>query len=334
MPESSPLCLTLGDPAGCGPSITMEAWRRLKTEEGVVFYVRAAPELFQAIPVAMIERPSDAPDTFQTALPVIPLSTPLGSVKPGYPSPDHARATLESIECGVADILKGHAKGLVTNPISKAILNKAGFRHPGHTEYLAALSSTDDCTPTPIMMLVGGGLRVALATVHSSLREAIGEITMHRLETVAQIVHGAMISDFGLEAPRLAFTGLNPHAGEGGMLGTEEMEIINPAAESLRTSGINITDARPADTVFSEALAGHFDAVIAMTHDQGLIPVKTLDLWGGVNTTLGLPIIRTSPDHGTAYEATKLGGARPDSLIAAIHLASDLANARTRHQYG
>lgn len=334
MTPSHPLCVTLGDPAGCGPAITQKAWTALRNEDALAFYVRGAPELYKGVQTAVISAPAEAAAVFGSALPVLPIDTPMGAVTPGLPDVASAGATVEAIKRGVADVLDGRASGLVTNPISKALLAEAGFQHPGHTEFLAELCAAGGRPPRPVMMLVGGGLRVALATIHMPLREAIRAITQDRLIAIARIVDLALRSDFGIEAPRLAFTGLNPHAGEGGLLGREEIDIINPAAEALRSEGIAMSDARPGDTVFAEALAGAFDGVIAMTHDQGLIPVKTLDMWGGVNTTLGLPIIRTSPDHGTAYDATRQGKARPDSLVAAIRLAAEMAHARGRARHG
>ena len=334
MSSSRPLCITLGDPAGCGPSMTMDAWRTLRDRSDLTFYVRGAPALYNDVPVALIAGPRESEALFKDALPVIPLQADIGEVTPGRPDPSSAEATLESIEHAIADAMSGEAGGVVTNPISKALLKETGFAHPGHTEYLAELSAGHGPVPSPVMMLVGGGLRVALATIHMPLSDAIAAITPERLTTVAHIVHSTLVSDFGLETPRIAFTGLNPHAGDGGMLGSEEIDTINPSAESLRRNGVEITDARPADTVFAEALSGAYDAVIAMTHDQGLIPVKTLDMWGGVNTTLGLPIVRTSPDHGTAYEATRAGQVRADSLIAAIQLAGEMARMRAERAHG
>ncbi|MEL6831282.1 MAG: 4-hydroxythreonine-4-phosphate dehydrogenase PdxA, partial [Pseudomonadota bacterium] len=185
-----------------------------------------------------------------------------------------------------------------------------------------------------VMMLVGGGLKVALATIHIPLRDVSERLNTDDLARVAQTVHNSLKSDFGCASPRIAFSGLNPHAGELGTIGREEVELINPVAAQLRNMGLDISDARPGDTVFNEALDGGFDAVIAMTHDQGLIPVKVLDFWGGVNTTLGLPIIRTSPDHGTAYDAAKAETVRADSLIAAIKLASEMAQNRRVSHHG
>lgn len=322
----------MGDPAGCGPAITAGAWQALRDVPGFAFAVHASPSVYAGhAQVAEISNLSEVASCFRDALPVMPLSAALPAPVTGTPDPESAPAILASIEACVASVQAGQASGVVTNPISKAVLYDAGFAHPGHTEFLAQLcAAAGRPAPRPVMMLTGGGLRVALATIHLSLREAVDKLNADDLQTIARIVDMALRRDFAIAAPRLAFTGLNPHAGEGGALGREEIEIINPAAASLRLTGIDISDARPADTVFAEALAGRFDAVIAMTHDQGLIPVKTLDFWGGVNTTLGLPIIRTSPDHGTAYDAAREGSARPDSLIAAIKLAACLAANRAR----
>ncbi|MEM6534930.1 MAG: 4-hydroxythreonine-4-phosphate dehydrogenase PdxA [Pseudomonadota bacterium] len=324
-----PLAVTMGDPAGCGPIITAAAWRALK-DGARHFYVVGAPELYDhQIPVKVISAPEGARACFSTALPVLPTHAECPAVTPGTPSLASAAAIVESIETATAQALSGEAGGVVTNPISKALLYETGFAHPGHTEFLAALcAEATGKRLRPVMMLVGGGLKVALATIHMPLMDVRAALTKDSLIEIAEIVHTAMRRDFALAAPRLAYTGLNPHAGEDGTIGREEVDIINPAAAALRANGVTISDARPADTVFHEARSGAFDAVIAMTHDQGLIPVKTLDIWGGVNTTLGLPIIRTSPDHGTAYEAAASGAARPDSLIAAIKLAGNMAAAR------
>ncbi len=324
------LALTMGDPAGCGPQITARAWHMLKTESALAFHVHAAADLFAGLaPVQQVRSIDEARAVFARALPVWPLEHDLQEIRTGTPEPESAGAIISSIEAAVDLARRGEASAVVTNPISKALLYRAGFRHPGHTEFLAALCAREGRpAPQPVMMLVGGGLRVALATIHLPLRAAIEAIDSERLQAIARIVDLALRRDFSLPAPRLVFTGLNPHAGEDGALGREEIEIINPAAAALRTAGIDISDARPADTVFAEALSGRFDAVIAMTHDQGLIPVKTLDMWGGVNATLGLPFIRTSPDHGTAYDAAASHSARPDSLIAAIRLAAEMARNR------
>lgn len=331
----APLAVTMGDPAGCGPQITMATWTARESHPLHPFFVIADPRLFgDKIPLKMIETPSEALDCFSNTLPVLPLQIDaFDRLVTGTPSGEYATAIVDSIEIATKLTLNGDASGVVTNPISKAVLYDQGFEHPGHTEFIASLCQTASSSSVrPIMMLVGGGLRVALATIHVPLMRVLDHLTSETLIETARITHQALRSDFGISAPRLAFTGLNPHAGEGGTIGTEERDLINPVAKKLRDEGLDITDARSADTVFHEALHGQFDAIIAMTHDQGLIPVKTLDIWGGVNTTLGLPIIRTSPDHGTAYEAAATGTCRPDSLIAALKLAAELAQNRVRAQ--
>jgi 4-hydroxythreonine-4-phosphate dehydrogenase len=322
----------MGDPAGCGPQISVSAWTQRDTLDLPPFFIIADPRVFDGqVPVAEISAPGDVPAAFGSALPVLPIDlSHRDSVKAGHPSPDYAGAITESIATATEHCLNGDAAAVVTNPISKAILYEAGFTFPGHTEFIADLCSTSEAPIKPIMMLVGGGLSVALATIHVPLMKVLDHLTPDALTETALITRKALQKDFGIASPRLAFTGLNPHAGEDGTIGTEERDIINPVAEALRSRGIDISDARPGDTVFHEALSGSYDAVIAMTHDQGLIPVKTLDMWGGVNTTLGLPIIRTSPDHGTAYEAAALGNCRPDSLIAALRLADKMARQRAQ----
>jgi 4-hydroxythreonine-4-phosphate dehydrogenase len=319
----------MGDPAGVGPAITAKAWATLKGDASFAFYVIGAPELYQSLcPVQVISSPSEAFTHFGTALPVLPVG-PMPSISAGKPDAAAAPAIISAIETGVRQVQSGLAAGIVTNPINKALLYGAGFRHPGHTEFIAELCRPANGAPLrPVMMLTGGGLRVALATIHQPLASVSGSLTQESLMELGTIVHNALKADFGISTPRIAFTGLNPHAGESGTIGREEIDIINPAAETLRSRGISISDARPGDTVFAEALSGAFDAVIAMTHDQGLIPVKTLDFWGGVNMTLGLPIVRTSPDHGTGYDAAAAGTARPDSLIAAIRAAAMVAHNR------
>ena len=325
-----PLAVTMGDPAGCGPQITSRAWEAL-SGAGIPFYVIGDSALHDC-PTETISTPDQAAQVFADALPVMTLKAELPAFQTGTPNAGTAAAILESIETATRHTLDGKAAGVVTNPISKAVLYSAGFRHPGHTEYLAAICEavTGEAAP-PVMMLVGGGLRVSLATIHVPLMSVLHHLTPDHLAQTARTTGAALTRDFGIASPRLAFTGLNPHAGESGTIGTEERDIINPLAARLRDDGLDISDARPGDTVFAEMLDGRFDAIIAMTHDQGLIPVKTLDFWGGVNTTLGLPIIRTSPDHGTAYDAAREGKARPDSLIAAIRLAAHMAANRLAH---
>ncbi|MEL7130344.1 MAG: 4-hydroxythreonine-4-phosphate dehydrogenase PdxA [Pseudomonadota bacterium] len=325
-----PLAVTLGDPAGCGPAITGKAWRALHSDPAHLFAAIGPRDAFEAhAPTVAIDHISEAGSVFKTALPVLDIG--LQAPLPAAGTPDAASAgdILASIRTATALVQNQEAAAVVTNPINKALLYESGFSHPGHTEFLASLCAGEDAPLRPVMMLVGGGLRVALATIHEPLVQAATNLSTDTLIDIGRITHGALKRDFGLKTPRIAFSGLNPHAGENGSLGVEEAEVINPAARQLRAEGIDISDARSADTVFAEALAGKFDAVIAMTHDQGLIPVKTLDFWGGVNVTLGLPIVRTSPDHGTAYEAAGDGSCRADSLIAAIGLAAQIAKHRS-----
>lgn len=331
-----PLAVTMGDPSGCGPQITAQVWREQHKHELKPYFVVGDVSAYESLcPVVEVSHPRETGAVFETALPVLPLkASPLHTFNAGQPNAKNAPAIIESIELATQLALAGSASGLVTNPISKAVLYEAGFQHPGHTEFIAALcnENSPDGKTTPIMMLSGGGLRVALVTIHIPLMSVAAAITAERLTIVATTVNAALKADYGITEPRIAFTGLNPHAGENGSIGLEEQIIINPTAEDLRLNGINISDARSADTVFHDALSGEFDAVIAMTHDQGLIPVKTLDMWGGVNTTLGLPIVRTSPDHGTAYEAAASGTCRPDSLIAAIKHAEMVCAYRSQHE--
>lgn len=320
----------MGDPAGCGPQITMAAWATLHEDPANAFYAVGWPGLYPDVPVEIVASPSEVAAVFPRALPVLALDH-ARAVTPGKPDPGTASGIVSAITIATNHALRGLAGAVVTNPINKALLYSQGFRFPGHTEFIADLCAPEgQAAPEPVMMLTGGGLRVALATIHMPYAAVPGALADGRLRRIARITHGALQRQFGIPAPRIAFTGLNPHAGEDGTIGREEIEIINPAAEKLRAEGIDISNARPGDTVFTEALGGRFDAVIAMTHDQGLIPVKTLDMWGGVNTTLGLPIIRTSPDHGTAYDAAAAGITRPDSLIAAIHSAREQATHRAR----
>ncbi|MGH1420864.1 MAG: 4-hydroxythreonine-4-phosphate dehydrogenase PdxA [Hyphomonas sp.] len=326
--ELLPLAVTMGDPAGCGPQITCNAWRQLRSASETSFFVIGTPELYQPdVPIARISHPSEANTAFPDALPVLPLAD-VPSIQPGSPNAAAAPAIIAAIEHAVRFAQSGDVAGVVTNPINKALLYGAGFTHPGHTEFIAELCRTSDRAFRPVMMLMGGGLRVALATIHMPLKDVPAALDTDKLVELGTLVHTALVNDFALPDPKIAFTGLNPHAGENATIGTEERDIINPAAATLRTKGITMSDARPGDTVFAEALSGQFDAIIAMTHDQGLIPVKTLDMWGGVNITLGLPIVRTSPDHGTAYDAAATRSCRPDSLIAALHAAQTIANNR------
>jgi 4-hydroxythreonine-4-phosphate dehydrogenase len=332
--DGLPLAVTMGDPAGVGPSITWKAYDAFRARARP-FYVVADPGVLEAArpasgrpcEVVLIASPDEAAEAFRRGLPVAPITSPVP--RAGEPDPASATAVLDSIRLAVMHVQAGRAAAVVTNPISKALLYRAGFKHPGHTEFLAELAAKDGQAPRPVMMLSGGGLRFALATIHRPLASVPGALTIDLIVDVGRILNDALKRDFGVGQPRIGLCGVNPHAGEDGEIGREEIEIVNPAAARLRKLGINASDARPGDTIFHEARSGAFDAVIAMYHDQGLIPVKTLDIWGGVNVTLGLPFIRTSPDHGVAYDAAAAGKGRPESLIAALDLADSMAAART-----
>jgi 4-hydroxythreonine-4-phosphate dehydrogenase len=337
MSGPSPVVISMGDPAGIGPEIILKAWaqRQLSGPHfaciGDIDAMGAcARSLGLPAPVA-ISDPGAAASIFPAALPVltapVPISAPLIA---GSPDPRHATTVKACIETGVGLCLSGAARALVTAPIAKSVMYEAGFNFPGHTEFLAELTRNTPMTGArgPAMMLAGGGLRVVLTSIHESLAHAIATLSGARIEQIAQLAHLALQRDFGIARPRLALAGLNPHAGERGSLGREEIEIINPAAARLRAAGIAITDALPPDTMFhAEARAG-YDAAICLYHDQGLIPVKTLDFHGGVNITLGLPIVRTSPDHGTAFDIAGQGVARADSLLAALDAAAAIAGHR------
>jgi len=323
-----PLIISMGDPCGIGPEITMKAWEALRGEPQHSFAILAAPDLFPANSITVIDKIGQAAETFPNVLPVIPI--PCGPARAGQPDSANAPAITGSIETAVKMCLSGDADGLVTNPIAKEVLYQAGFKHPGHTEYLGVLTQGHDAPYArgPVMMLAAQDLRVGLVTVHEPLKDIAGQITTDMIVSKARVMLGALRADYGIAKPRLALCGLNPHAGEGGSIGREEIDIINPAAQILRKEGHDVTDAQSADTLFHAEARQGYDAVLAMYHDQGLIPVKTLDFHGGVNITLGLPIVRTSPDHGTAFGIAGQGIARPDSLIAAIRQARMIADNR------
>jgi 4-hydroxythreonine-4-phosphate dehydrogenase len=235
---------------------------------------------------------------------------------------------MASIRQAVADVVAGRAAAVVTNPIAKNVLYRAGFRHPGHTEFLAELAADEGHSPQSVMMLWSPALAVVPVTIHLSLRDAIAQLSRDLIVTTARIVVADLKTRFGIAHPRLALSGLNPHAGEGGSLGTEELTIVAPAAETLRADGIEIRGPLPADTMFHEAARKSYDCAICMYHDQALIPIKTLAFESAVNVTLGLPFIRTSPDHGTAFDIAGTGRANPSSLIAALRLAARMAAAQ------
>jgi 4-hydroxythreonine-4-phosphate dehydrogenase len=329
-----PLALTLGDPAGIGPEITVKAWQALR-ESGPVFMVIGDAHLLGAASAAgaSIIRPVTGPDeaaaVFADQLPV--LDIPLQArVVSGQPSVGAAPTVVRWIETAVGLALSGAVAGVVTAPIAKAPLYEAGFTFPGHTEFLGDLTARApfEGTRGPVMMLTAGDLRVTLATIHEPLSAVPGKVSAESVARAVLVTHQALMKDFGIARPRLAMAALNPHAGESGALGREEIDILIPAAEALRAGGIDIAGPLPADTLFHAEARARYDAVVCMYHDQALIPVKMLDFWGGVNVTLGLPIVRTSPDHGVGYDIAGRGQARADSMIAAIRLAAEIGAQR------
>jgi 4-hydroxythreonine-4-phosphate dehydrogenase len=331
---AKPLALTSGEPAGIGPDITIKAWLRRNELKLPPFYVlgdrdflsRRASALGLEVKFADVG-PEDAIAAFADALPVVATGHP-ATARPGQPDGTSANAAMASIRQAVADVAAGRASAVVTNPISKSVLYRAGFRHPGHTEFLAELAASNGHVPQPVMLLWSPTLAVVPVTIHLALREAVTQLTSDLIVTTARIVVANLKSRFGLAHPRLAVSGLNPHAGEDGSLGTEELTIVTPAIEILRGEGIDVRGPLPADTMFHDAARKTYDCAICMYHDQALIPVKTLAFDDAVNVTLGLPFIRTSPDHGTAFDIAGTGRANPSSLIAALQLAARMAAAR------
>ena len=343
---SLPLAVTMGEPAGVGTEVTLKAYRRfadLPPGRGPVFFLIDDPVRVEKVvrlvgldlALATIEHPRDAEAVFPRALPILPLETAppaLLHVEPGSPSGATAAAVMGSIEQAVALALEGAAGGVVTSPIQKKTLADAGWGHPGHTEYLGALTA-DAPMPKgfvrgPVMMLAAGGLRVVPVTVHLPLRAVPDTLSADMIVRAGIVTSQALVRDFGVRAPRIAVAGLNPHAGEAGAMGTEDAEIVAPAVAALREQRIDAFGPLPADTMFHEAARTGFDAALAMYHDQGLIPIKTLAFDSAVNVTLGLPIVRTSPDHGTALDIAGSGRANPASTIAAIETAARMADAR------
>jgi 4-hydroxythreonine-4-phosphate dehydrogenase len=326
-----PLALTMGEPAGIGGEITLLAWLKRGAARVPPFFAlddaarleRLAAGLGWRVPVRQIGSPEEAAGVFAQALPVLTLPLAAPAVA-GRPDPANAPAVIAAITTAVALVAAGRAAALVTNPIQKEALYAAGFRHPGHTEFLAELAGG----ATPVMMLACPELRVVLVTIHQPLREALGALTTERIVATGRIAAAGLARDFAIPRPRLAVAGLNPHAGEHGTLGREEIDIIAPAVAELRAAGIAASDPAPADTLFHAEARRRYDAVLCMYHDQGLIPLKTIDFAGGVNVTLGLPFIRTSPDHGTALDIAGSGKADPTSLIAALRLAGEMATRR------
>jgi 4-hydroxythreonine-4-phosphate dehydrogenase len=320
----------MGDPAGIGPEVTAKAWLALRGAPQS-FCVLGDPSLYNAVPTQVITDPAEAHAVFGEALPMLAGFT-TKACKPGQPQVHHAELILKSIEHGVDLVARGAAKALVTAPIAKSVLLEAGFTHPGHTDYLGELTAHMPFEEArgPIMMLCVEGLRVVPVTVHCALAQVSARLTTQSIVQAALVTHEALKRDFGLSEPRFVIAALNPHAGEDGAFGNEEQRIITPAVDELKARGIKAIGPLPADSLFHADARANYDAAICMYHDQALIPLKTLDFWGGVNVTLGLPIIRTSPDHGTGFDIAGRGIARADSMIAAIQQAAMMADWRAR----
>ena len=321
-----PLALTLGDPAGIGPDITLLAFQARVAERIPPFVLLGDPEVLAArartlgvaIAIEAIRQPAAATRRFAEALPVLPIAVS-GGVVPGRPDPAAAAAIQQSIEHAVALVREGAASAVVTNPISKAVLYRAGFPFPGHTEFLAKLAGRE--ASNAVMMLVAGDLKVVPVTIHIPLKDVMSALTQSLIVKTLVTTARDLTRYFGMTRPRIAVTGLNPHAGEDGTLGREEIDIIAPAIAAARAQGLDVTGPYPADALFHAEARKTYDAAVAMYHDQALIPFKTLAFETGVNTTLGLPFVRTSPDHGTAFALAGTGRASPRSLIEALRLA-------------
>ena len=326
-----PLAVTMGEPAGVGGEIVLAAWQALHAAGPAFFVIDDPARLVQLarlvkhdITITTIISAAEASAVFKTALPVLSVGTVIAST-PGRLDPANAGAVVRSIEMAVAFAKSGAASAVVTNPIQKSTLYDAGFKYPGHTEFLGALAGGGRA---PVMMLACPGLRVVPVTVHQSLKSAVAGLTTAAIIAQSITTAAALQRDFGIAAPRLAIAGLNPHAGEAGAMGDEEARIIQPAIDALRAHGLQVTGPLPPDTMFTPRARPTYDVAICMYHDQALIPLKALDIDGGVNVTLGLNIVRTSPDHGTALDIAGKGVAHPGSLITALQMADEIAMRR------
>lgn len=332
MSSTRPLALTMGEPAGVGGEITLKAYAARTGADLPPFFVIDDPKRLTAlakdfgltVEVQAISSATESISVFPTKLPVLDVGL-TGTYVPGKPSPTSAKAVLSSIDRAVKLALAGEVAGIVTNPIQKSSLYESGFRFQGHTDYIAHLCPG---SPTPIMMLASDTLRVVPVTQHISLAAVSGTLSTEAIIATGRITAAELTRDFGVAAPRLAVAGLNPHAGESGKMGTEEEAIIAPAIRTLCAEGIKVFGPLSPDTMFHEAARAKYDAALCMYHDQALIPIKTIAFDSAVNVTCGLPIVRTSPDHGTALDIAGQGAASPAGLIAAIKMAGVLAARR------
>mgnify|MGYP006087173797 FL=1 len=330
--HSTPLVVTPGEPAGIGAEITLKAWKSGRT--GLFFLLddpnRVAERAKLAglnIPLKTINCPSETKECFPNALPILPHYFPV-ECAPGKPSTDNAPSIIKAIDIAVKFIDQGFAYGVVTNPIQKYTLRESGFKYAGHTEYLANLAGGKIM---PVMLLISSELRVVPVTIHEPISRIANLLTTDLVVKVCLITAKSLQEDFGIHNPKIWIAGLNPHAGENGTIGLEEKISIAPAIKVLKKHGLNVSGPYPADSMFHKAARDNYDVAICMYHDQALIPLKTLDFWGGVNMTAGLPFVRTSPDHGTALDLAGTGKANPESLINAICLAREIST--SRHQF-
>jgi 4-hydroxythreonine-4-phosphate dehydrogenase len=321
-PPPPPPVMSCGDPAGIGPELAAALARRAALPRFA--WLGDPRHLPPGTDWTAIAAPAEARTVPPGHLPVLTLEFP-APARPGQPDPANAPMIVQAIARAVELVQAGQAGAVITAPIAKSVL-KAGadFPHPGHTEYLARLAGGCDV----VMMLAAPALRVVPATIHIPLSQVPSVLTADLLERVLRITRAALIRDFGLSDPRIAVSGLNPHAGESGTMGLEEAQLITPLLDRLRAEGFDLRGPLPADTMFHAGARAGYDAAVCMYHDQALIPLKTLDFHGGVNVTLGLPFVRTSPDHGTAFDIAGRGIARPDSMAAALVMADDLARRR------
>jgi 4-hydroxythreonine-4-phosphate dehydrogenase len=327
-----PLALTLGEPAGIGPDLTLAIWRRRVELDLPAFYLIGDVDFLKRRAAALgldvllsVVTPAEANAAFERALPVVPLGLAV-TAAPGRPDANSAPAAIASIRRAVADVLAGQAAAIVTNPIAKNVLYRSGFAEPGHTEFLARLATEATGKAwRPVMMLWSSELSVVPVTIHLPLKDVVAMLTTDLIVETGRIVARDLSARFGVTRPRIAVAGLNPHAGEDGALGTEDHDIVAPAVARLKAEGIDAIGPLPADTMFHERARATYDVAMCMYHDQALIPIKTLAFDNAVNVTLGLPFVRTSPDHGTAFDIAGTGRADPSSLVAALALAARLA---------
>lgn len=339
MPSSraaGPLAVSMGDPAGIGIDITLTAWMAREARQLPSFVLFGCPkalseraeQLGLSVPVVEVRSPAEGAAHFESALPVMALAA--GATTAGQPSPVSAGATIAAIESAVAAVLSGDAAAIVTNPIAKSVLYEAGFRYPGHTEFLAHLANQafPQSPARAVMMLACDELRVVPLTIHIPLSAVPQSVSKASILETVRVTHEALRRDFGIAHPRIAVCGLNPHAGENGRIGREEIDVIAPALDALRVEGFLVSGPHSADTLFHAVAREAYDAAVCMYHDQALIPIKTLAFDRGVNVTLGLPFVRTSPDHGTAFGIAGSGTASPESFIAACLMARDMSARR------